>query len=179
MAYNGGMAQVIVSAIGRDRPGLVGEFTKFALDRGLSLADARMLNMQGQFAMIVAVVGESPAIARLREELSGFASTLGLTVAWAPEAADWKPTKGLPFRLRVYSLDQPGIVHRVSSLLHRHGVNIEELESSLESAPFMGSPVFTMEIVMLVPKAVSVKDLRRELEELGDKLNCDVDIDPA
>jgi len=173
------MAQVIVSAIGRDRPGLVGEFTKFALDRGLSLADARMLNMQGQFAMIVAVVGESPAIARLREELSGFASTLGLTVAWAPEAADWKPTKGLPFRLRVYSLDQPGIVHRVSSLLHRHGVNIEELESSLESAPFMGAPLFTVEMHVTVPTGVPLRALRQELEHTCTELNCDVDLEPA
>ena len=37
----------------------------------------------------------------------------------------------------------------------------------------------TMVIVMLVPKTVSVKELRRQLEDLGDKLNCDVDIDPA
>jgi glycine cleavage system transcriptional repressor len=76
-------------------------------------------------------------------------------------------------------MDQPGIVHRFTSYLREQHINVEELETRLESAPFMGSPVFTMEIVMLVPKTVSVKDLRRELEELGDKLNCDVDIDPA
>ena len=43
----------------------------------------------------------------------------------------------------------------------------------------MGTPVFTMEILMLVPRPSSVKTLRRALEELGDTLNCDVDIDPA
>ena len=43
----------------------------------------------------------------------------------------------------------------------------------------MGSPVFTMEIVMLVPSATNVKTLRRSLEELGDTLNCDIDLDPA
>jgi glycine cleavage system regulatory protein len=43
----------------------------------------------------------------------------------------------------------------------------------------MGTPVFTMEIVMLVPNATKVKALRRALEELGDTLNCDIDIEPA
>lgn len=173
------MAQVILSAIGRDRPGLVGDLTKFMVERGLSIADARMLNMQGQFAMIMLVMGEDGSIVRVREELPGFAQGLGLTLTWAPEAADWKPTKGLPFRLRVYSLDQPGIVHRVSSLLQRHGVNIEELESSLESAPFMGAPLFTVEMHVTVPPGIPLRALRQELEVTCTELNCDVDLEPA
>jgi glycine cleavage system regulatory protein len=36
-----------------------------------------------------------------------------------------------------------------------------------------------MEIVMLVPATSNVKALRHALEELGDTLNCDIDIDPA
>ncbi len=173
------MAQVILSAIGRDRPGLVGDFTKFMLDRGISIADARMLNMQGQFAMIVLGTGDDGAIARVHEELPGHAQTLGLAIGWAPEAADWRPTKGMPFRLRVYSLDQPGIVHRVSSLLQKHGVNIEELESSVESAPFMGAPLFTVEMHITVPAGVPLRTLRHELDATCTELNCDVDLEPA
>ena len=85
----------------------------------------------------------------------------------------------MPFRLKTYSMDQPGIVHKITSFLREQHINIEELETSLESAPFMGTPVFTMEIVMLVPSTANVKNLRRALEELGDTLNCDVDLDPA
>jgi glycine cleavage system transcriptional repressor len=94
----------------------------------------------------------------------------------APKAAQ---RAGVPFRLKTYSMDQPGIVHRIASYLHEQGVNIEELETSLESAPFMGTPVFTMELTMLVPKGVAVAKLRRDLESLGETLNCDVDLDPA
>jgi glycine cleavage system regulatory protein len=43
----------------------------------------------------------------------------------------------------------------------------------------MGTPVFTMEIVLLVPRETKVKALRRSLEELGDTLNCDIDLEPA
>lgn len=76
-------------------------------------------------------------------------------------------------------MDQPGIVHRITSYLRMHRINVEELATRLESAPFMGTPVFTMELVMLVPRTVQVKNLRRALEELSGTLNCDVDIDPA
>jgi glycine cleavage system transcriptional repressor len=76
-------------------------------------------------------------------------------------------------------MDQPGIVHKVTHFLKEQRINIEELETSLTSAPFMGTPVFTMEILMSVPKSVPVKALRRALEELGDSLNCDIDLDPA
>ena len=85
----------------------------------------------------------------------------------------------MPFRLKTYSMDQPGIVHRITSYLREQDVNVEELVTRLESAPFMGAPVFTMDILMVVPPKVSVKKLRKALEELGDELNCDVDIDPA
>lgn len=173
------MAQVILSAIGRDRSGLVGDFTKFMLERGVSIADARMLNMQGQFAMILLVSGDDAAVTRVREELPVHAQRLGLLLTFAPEATDWKPTKGLPFRLRVYSLDQPGIVHRVSSLLQKHGVNIEELESRLESAPFMGAPLFTVEMHVTVPVGVPLRQLRHELDVECTELNCDVDLEPA
>jgi glycine cleavage system transcriptional repressor len=173
------MAQVILSAIGRDRPGLVGDFTKFMLDRALSIADARMLNLKGQFAMIMLVTGEDPAIARVREELPAHAHALGLAVGWAPETGAFRPVLGLPFRLRVYSLDQPGIVHRVSALLQRHGVNIEELESHVESAPFMGAPLFTVEMHVTVPGSVALRTLRHELDQACTELNCDVDLEPA
>jgi glycine cleavage system transcriptional repressor len=76
-------------------------------------------------------------------------------------------------------MDQPGIVHKITTILREQHINVEELETRLESAPFMGTPVFTMEIVMLVPAASNVKALRHSLEELGDTLNCDIDLDPA
>lgn len=173
------MGQVILSAIGRDRPGLVGDFTRFMVERGLSIADARMINLQGQFAMILMVSGEDAAVSHLREKLPEHARSLGLALTWAGETEGWRPTAGLPFRLRVYSLDQVGIVHRVSSLLQKHGINIEELESHLESAPFMGSPLFTVEMHITVPPGVALRTFRQELDQTCTEMNCDVDVEPV
>ena len=170
--------ELVVTAVGPDRPGIASDFTGHVHAAGANLADSRMMNLRGHFALIALVEGSAGQLEALKGRLRESASSLGLTFEFsaAPKA---EGRKGVPFRLKTYSMDQPGIVHRFTSYLREHRINVEELETRLESAPFMGSPVFTMEIVMMVPRTVSVKQLRVELEELGDKLNCDVDIDPA
>ena len=170
--------ELVVTAVGPDRPGIASDFTGHVHAAGANLADSRMMNLRGQFALIALVEGKSEVLESLKKRLRESASSLGLTFEFsgAPRA---EAQKGVPFRLKTYSMDQPGIVHKITSFLREQQINIEELETSLESAPFMGTPVFTMEIVMLVPSAASVKGLRRALEELADTLNCDVDLDPA
>jgi glycine cleavage system transcriptional repressor len=137
-----------------------------------------MVNLRGQFAVIALVEGAPDVLENVKKRLREAAPKMSITVEFsgAPKAAQ---RAGVPFRLKTYSMDQPGIVHRVASYLHEQGVNIEELETHLESAPFMGTPVFTMELTMLVPKGASVGKLRKDLEALADTLNCDLDLDPA
>jgi glycine cleavage system transcriptional repressor len=137
-----------------------------------------MVNLRGHFALLSLVEGRPDVLEALKRRLREAAPQMGMTFEFsaAPKAA---PRQGVPFRLKTYSMDQPGIVHKITTFLRENGINVEELETHLESAPFMGTPVFTMEIVMLVPSTTNVKTLRRSLEELGDTLNCDVDLDPA
>lgn len=177
--------ELVVTAVGLDRPGLAAEFSGQVHAAGANLADTRMVNLRGQFALLALVQGSAEVLADVRKRLADAAPKIGLAVDFhdaTPRDGGPGPAgarDGVPFRLKTYSMDQPGIVHRVTTYLREHHINVEELETRLESAPFMGTPVFTMEIVMLVPKTVSVKKLRQALEELGDTLNCDVDIDPV
>lgn len=170
--------ELVVTAVGPDRPGIASDFTGHVHATGANLADSRMMNLRGHFALIALVEGTPEMLEGLKNRLREASSSVGLTFEFsaAPKA---EARKGVPFRLKTYSMDQPGIVHKFTTFLREQHINIEELETSLESAPFMGSPVFTMEIVMLVPSTANVKALRRALEELGDTLNCDVDLDPA
>lgn len=170
--------ELVVTAVGPDRPGIASDFTGHVHAVGANLADSRMVNLRGHFALLALVEGDTGALEALKSRLRTAASSLGLTFEFsAAPRADAR--KGVPFRLKTYSMDQPGIVHKVTTFLREQHINVEELETRLESAPFMGTPVFTMELVMLVPPAASVKELRHALEALGDTLNCDIDLDPA
>ncbi len=173
------MAQMVITAVGPDRPGLVGEFSGHLYNAQLNVADSRMVNLRGQFALIMLVEAQTDALAKVRKELPAAADRMGLAVSFADHHAPVAGTPGLPFRLKTYSLDQPGIVHRVSALLQKNGVNIEDLQTRQESAAFMGGTVFTLEARISVPARVLVRELRSELDELCAQLNCDLDLEPA
>jgi glycine cleavage system transcriptional repressor len=174
------MPELVITAVGPDRPGLVDELTGFLTNAGANIGDARMVNLRGQFAVILMAEASDAALATIRRDVAAHGQKIGLVVNIASQ--DGKPVRtaaGVPFKLRTYAMDQPGIVHRITHLLHRHGVNIEELQTRLEAGAHTGTPLFTMELRMTVPPTVPVKKLREDLEQLCDSLNCDVDLDPA
>jgi glycine cleavage system transcriptional repressor len=174
------MPQLIITAIGPDRPGIVGELTGHLHGRGANLLDSRMVNLRGQFAILVLLEAPQNIIASLASDLSAAGREMGLTLTVAPQGASPQPSpEGLHYSLKTYSLDQPGIVAKLTGVLRGHGVNIEELSAWQESAAFAGSPLFLTEMRLTVPAIVPVRQLRADLESLCNQLNCDVDLEPA
>ena len=173
------MRQLIVTAVGADRPGIVGELTGHVHGGGGNILDSRMVNLRGEFAMMILIESPDDAAQKLARDLTQVAAQMGLRLSVTPQEAHAQAVRGLPYRLKTYSLDQPGIVARLSKVLRENGVNIEELVARQESAAFAGSPLFLTEMRLTVPADVQLGKLRRELETIGNELNCDVDLDPA
>jgi glycine cleavage system transcriptional repressor len=172
------MTHVILTAIGSDRPGLVDEVSRFIFDRGGNIADSRMVNLRGQFAMMVLVGGDAEIVNRLRADVAGFGAKVGLhaEVRPADEAGAPKPAAAAdaqPFRLVGTGIDRPGLVHRVAHLLREMNVNIESLESRLTAAPYTGAPLFEMELILAVPRSTPLSQLRQRLAAVCDELNVD------
>ena len=173
------MPQIIVTAIGADRPGIVGELTGHLHSGGANILDSRMVNLRGQFAVIVLFEAEAANLATLKTTLPAIGERIGLKIMIAEQTQTAAAPKGLPFKLTSYSMDQPGLVHRISEVLRANRVNIEDLSARQESAAFAGSPLFIMEMRLTVPPEVNVRKLRADLESVCDKLNCDLDLEPA
>ena len=174
-----GMAQLIISAVGRDRPGIVGELTSQLHSAGGNILDSRMVNLRGQFSMMILLEVSEDAAQKLSRDLPPAGSKMGLNLFVTPQTSAVKTIEGLHYRLKTYSMDQPGIVARLTDLLRQHGVNIEELVAHQESAAFAGSALFVTEIKLTVPPTIPVRKLRTELESLCNELNCDVDLEPV
>ena len=185
------MAHAILTAIGVDRAGLVDEVSRYIFDRGGNIEDSRMVNLRGQFAVMLLVAGDEAAIGRLRHEQSRLAETSGLqvdvrptpdyhrTAAGATGEAGKKTSDALAFRFVATAVDRTGIVHRISHLLRELNVNIESLETRLTAAPYTGAPVFEMESVLSVPRATPLSQLRQKLGALCDEMNMDWELKPA
>ena len=174
------MTQLVITAIGPDRPGIVGELTGHLHAAGGNILDSRMVNLRGEFAMMILLECAADSAGKFAAELPAVGEQMRLRISVTPQEAHiGGGVRGLPYRLKTYSMDQPGIVARLTKVLRGHGVNIEELSARQESAPFAGGPLFLTEMRLTVPASVTLGKLRGELEALGNELNCDVDLDPA
>ena len=168
------MTHAILTAIGADRPGLVDEVSQFIFELGGNIADSRMVNLRGQFAMMVLIGGDDATVAKVRSELPRLGKQTGLQADLRPAAAtSATAASALPYRLTATAMDQPGLVHRISHVLRTNNVNIESLETTLAAAPVTGAPLFEMELVVSVPKTTPIGKLREQLASLCDELNVD------
>ena len=163
----------ILTAIGADRPGLVDEVSRFIFDRGGNIEDSRMVNLRGQFAMMVLVGGDEPTLKRIEAEASQLKQN-GLRAELVPAGpAAVQRGQAIPYRLTATALDQPGLVHRIASLLRGAGVNIESMDTHLTSAPITGAPMFEMELIIAIPASTPIGKLRQDVGRMCDEMNID------
>ena len=173
------MKELVITAVGPDRPGLIGKLTAPLYEAGANVADSRMVNLRGQFALLLLAEVPEAHTDRLYSQLRSVAESLGLVVNFTGKAAEREArptTVGVPFRVRTFAMDQPGLVHRITDLLQRHGVNVEELTTRSQPRAQTGAPLFSMELLITVPPSVPLRSVRTELEQLCDELNCDVEL---
>lgn len=171
---------LIVFATGRDRPGIVDRVAGLAYEAGANLEDSRMAILGGEFAMIALFTGGPPQLASVEREIAELGRELELTTQFKPTMAGpdaRRPeTPQIAYRLHAVSIDHPGIVHKVTHVLAKHGVNVARLDTSLSNAPVTGTPVFSLELEIEIPATIPVGSLRSELRELGDRENIDLDL---
>lgn len=160
---------LVMTVIGKDRPGLVESLSAIIEKHGGNWEESRMVQLAGEFAGLLHVNVPAGRAAELEGAL-GSLERLSVTVARAPEEATPDPAATHTIELEVEGQDHPGIVHRVAEVVAAKDVNIEELESEISSAPMSGEKMFRARARLQMPKSVSLDDLTDELEELADDL---------
>ena len=174
------MPHALLTAIGADRPGLVDEVSQYIFDRGGNIEDSRMVNLRGQFAIVVLIGGNADALDRVGRELPELSKESSLHAELRSVGESAVPTQpALPYRLSGTGLDQAGLVHRIAHLLRGMHVNIESLDTRLTPAPYTGAPMFDMELILSVPNTTSLSTLRQNLAVVCDELNVDWNLEPV
>ena len=173
------MQRLVLTAVGPDRPGLVDHLTRELGKFDCNIADSRMVNLRGQFAIVMLVQMPDDQADPLTAAMGQAGQAVGLRIEVAQSRGDQATRAGVPYRIRTYAMDQAGLVHQIAHVLNEHRVNIEDLTSCLDHGPHTGTPLFSLDMIVTVPPGVKLADVRSELEALCAKLNCDLDIDPA
>jgi glycine cleavage system transcriptional repressor len=173
----------ILSAMGRDRPGLVAELAELVLESSANLEDSRMTILGTDFAVILLCSSaEDGAGDRLAVGAKRLERDHGLTILL--RHLDDGPRSALPaagtrlYRLEAAGEDKAGIVASICRVLAERGVNIAELSSRSQPGPG-GSPNYQMTLSVEVPDSLDVRDLRQAIEDEADRLIIDVGLVPA
>jgi glycine cleavage system transcriptional repressor len=169
------MHHAVLTAIGADRPGLVDGVARYVLECGGNVEDSRMVNLHGQFAMVMLVAGPDDIIGRLTAGLPGLErdNQVRAEVRAADLAQTRSSAAAIPYRLNTGAMDHPGLVQSIAHLLSGMGINIETADTSLRPAPYTNTPLFEMELIVAVPADLHIAALRDALGRLCDDLNID------
>jgi glycine cleavage system transcriptional repressor len=171
---------LIITAIGKDQPGIVDRVSGLIFQHQCNLEDSRMAILGGEFALIVLVTGPAESLAKLEEALPRVAGELDLTSHARPtriEEAQAEPGAGtIPYQITAVAMDHPGIVHRITHLLARHKINVASLETQRSFAANTGTPVFSLTLEVQVPADVSIARLRDSLAAVADEENLDLQL---
>ena len=169
--------QLLVCAIGEDRPGIVAQLTEVVARHGGNLEESRMAILGGEFAAIMLVTVALERVDAFKTELHRLnGDSLNVIV---------KPTQRLdPNRFKGHSYyditlngaDHEGIVHKVSALLHERSINIQSMDTDLVNAPETGTPLFRMKAIVAVPKSMGLQTLQEDLRKLGNQENVDITV---
>lgn len=168
---------LVISALGNDKPGIVNELSKAILDQGGNISESRMTVLGGEFAMMLLVSGSQDCIENILSKLEETGLNLNLTLIAKETQPQEVEQKRLPYQITVVSMDHPGIVHDISDFLSSRKLNIEEIETQTYPAAHTGTAMFSLDMVISVPAESSVRKLRDEFITFCDDLNLDATLE--
>ena len=168
----------ILSAVGKDRPGLVNKITHAINQLGGNIELQRSSRMASEFAMLVLFsTGENrpDLFDRIRELNS---DSLHVNVRSAISGTSEKLEAAHYLHLTASGADQPGIVDAVTMVLFKESINIESMDYDTESAPMSGEHLFRLKARLMLPDDLDIGLLRSRLRELEEEYNFDILLEP-
>ena len=165
------MPHFAVTAIGRDRPGIVAGLTAALHDLGGNLEDFSASILRGHFAMMLVVdAPEGVQAEALRERLTSAAEPLGVEVTVSDVEAGVPDRPVATHVLSVYGADHPGIVASFSALLAKHAVNVTDLSCKLTAGD---APLYSMVAEVALPEGLDPETIRARIDETAAEVGVD------
>lgn len=170
---------IVLSALGKDRPGIVNQLTRAILDAGGNVEDSRMTVLGGEFAVILLISGAWNSIAKLETQLPAIEKKLDLTLTARQTEPRALKQNMVPYAVDVVTMDHPGIVNEMAEFFSMREINIEDLSTWTYAAAHTGTPMFSMSMTVSVPASLSIGNLRDEFTRFCDRMNVDATLEPA
>jgi glycine cleavage system transcriptional repressor len=170
----GGMRLYALSAIGRDRPGIVAAISGVLLELEGNVEDSQMAILRGHFAvMLIVALPDGVAREQLEGGLDRVREELGLEAIAVSEVDEVDGGPRPSHVLSVYGADHPGIVNSVSTALAERGISITGLETRLAGGA--DAPIYVMLMEIALGDA-DPDELTKALGSIGESEGLDVSL---
>jgi len=170
---------VVLSVIGRDRPGIVASVSRVLYQSGCNIEALSQIAILGQFAMIVIASGASgETLEELRRGCENLMRDQGLDIhlkELRPEdMVAYRKGETEPFVITVWGEDRPGLAFGISETLADCGVNITNLDARVATIENKLEYIQIFEVD--VPGDLDLEVVRGRLRERGEQMGVRVDL---
>ena len=166
------MRNIIISAIGTDRPGIVSELSGIITSNGGNVEESRMSRLGSDFAIIMLITVAPDWVESLEVALKSI-TELNITT---------KPTTllqvgdGRQFSINLNGADNEGIVKVLSKYLAKKSINILEIETHISQAPVSGTPLFNLNASVSIPHDVEEEVIQADLSQIAQDLGVEIQL---
>jgi len=160
---------LMLTMIGKDKPGMVAAVTAALVEHGVSLGEASMIRLGGNFTVMMMVSG-AQSEDHLRDALKPVLEAQGMCLHVDPIEAHLHEHLVPNIQVTVSGADRVGIVAQVTGALAETGFNILDLESDVAGSS--DAPVYILQIAGVSGLAVEqVEQALAPLREQGVSVN--------
>ena len=169
----------IMTAFGKDRPGIVADVTQLLYESNCNLEDTTMSMLSDEFTInllfssndinIVQTLVEKCRELEQQKNISAFIRPLKERRLASQESFS-------TCTLHVEGMDQAGIVYKISQFLSANALNIVDLKSTMKVTPESGTALYLMDIHIQVPASSSIEAFEEALNIVAEELNIEVTV---
>jgi len=168
------LTSLVLTISSHDRPGIMSRLSTVISEAGGNWLESRMARLAGQFVGIVCIECQKENEAKIRANLESLAEE-GIHV----HALDSGDISDYPFtrhmRIDIFGNDRPGIVSQLTKAISCAGANIEEINTSIESAAMSGQNIFHACGTICLPDSCADETVISAIEALSDDLTIEID----
>jgi len=166
--------KIIITLFAKDRPGIVRSLSDTVLANKGNWLESSLSRLCGQFTGIVHIAVDSGNKAKLIDAFEAMSEEgISVTVQNAEGVkTDDIEVNGL--QILVEANDRPGIIKEIADALASENVNVDNIDTEVESASMAGYPIFRAHLFLAMPEDLSEDDLEDILEGVSDDVMVSV-----
>ncbi len=167
--------QLVITALGEDRPGIVGALSETLTSQKLNIEDSRMSMLGGEFAVLMLVGGAQSSINDFISNIAALEEKLKMKLLVKPTESRVAAVL-IPCLVEVVSIDHPGIVQDITAFFSQRNINIVKMDTHCYPAAHTGATMFALTMSIGVPTEQSIASLREDFAGVCDDLNLDASL---